>query len=57
MAMDARETYNGVSLNDELLVGPDLLNNLCGVLFRFREEHIVITADIESMFHQCLIIK
>ncbi|KAL9969331.1 hypothetical protein ACROYT_G021531 [Oculina patagonica] len=57
MVMDARAKYNGVSLNDELLVGPDLLNNLCGVLLRFREERVAIAADIESMFHQCLIIE
>ena len=32
MVMDAKAKYNNVSLNDKLLVGPDLLNNLCGVL-------------------------
>ncbi|KAL9972907.1 hypothetical protein ACROYT_G019299 [Oculina patagonica] len=57
MVMDARAKYNGVSLNDELLVGPDLLNNLCGVLLRFREERVAIAADIESMFHQYLIME
>ena len=55
--MDARAKYNGVSLNDELLVGPDLLKNLCGVLLRFGEERVAIAADIESMFHQCLIME
>ena len=57
MVMDARAKCNGVSLNDELLVGPDLLNNLCGVLLRFREERVAIAADIESMFHQCLVME
>ena len=46
-----------VCLNDELLVGPDLLNNVCGVLLRFREERVPIAADIESTFHQCLIME
>ena len=38
---------NGVSLNSKLLIGPDLLNNLVGVLLRFREEKVVIGADID----------
>ena len=57
MVMDARAKYKGVSLNDQLMVGPDLLNNLCGVLIRFREERIALVADAESVFHQCLIME
>ena len=37
-------------MNDKLLSGPDLLRNLVGIIFRFREHQIAITADIESMF-------
>ena len=43
--------YGGVSLNDELLQGPDLTNSLLGVLLRFHQEHVGIAADIKSMFH------
>jgi hypothetical protein len=39
-------------LNDELLQGPDLTNNLLGILFRFRKENIAICCDIEKMFFQ-----
>ena len=55
MFMDAKAKYNNVSLNDKLLVGPELLNNLCGVLLRFREERVALLANIESMFNQCQI--
>lgn len=40
------------SLNDHLLTGPDLLQNLVGILMRFREERIAISADIEEMSSQ-----
>ena len=32
--------------------GPDLLQNLIGILFRFRENRVALTADIEEMFLQ-----
>lgn len=43
--------YDGVSLNDVLLSGPDLNNSLLGVLMRFRRENIAVTADIQQMFY------
>ena len=42
----------GESLNKHLLQGPDLTNNLVGVLCRFRKEPVAFTCDIESMFYQ-----
>ena len=39
-------------MNDQLLQGPDLTNTLVGILTRFREEPIALTADIEKMFYQ-----
>ena len=34
------------------LTGPDLLQNLVGIIFRFREHPIALKADIEAMFLQ-----
>ena len=50
MVYDASARYQGVSLNDCLYSGPDLNNQLRGVLLRFREQPIAFAADIENMF-------
>ena len=44
--------FRGISLKDNLLTRPDLLQNLIGIIFRFREQKIAITADLEAMFLQ-----
>ena len=43
---------NGVSFNDGMLTGPDLVNSLPGMLFKFRQSKIGFTGDIKEMFHQ-----
>lgn len=52
LVFDAAAKANDVCLNDELLEGPDLLQDLNGLLLRFREKRIAITADIQEMFLQ-----
>ena len=52
VVFDAAAKFNGFSLNDNLITGPDLLNNLIGVILRFRRYPIAIIADIEAMYHQ-----
>ena len=52
VVFDCSAQYGGESLNKNLLQGPDLTNNLTGVLQRFRKEPIAIMCDIEAMFYQ-----
>ncbi|XP_074643958.1 uncharacterized protein LOC141900806 [Tubulanus polymorphus] len=52
VVFDAAALYLGVSLNNQLMTGPDLLNSLFGVLQRFRLGAVAIAADVEGMFHQ-----
>ena len=48
---DCLAKYKGICLNDILLQGPDITNNLVGVLYRFRRESIAVQGDIQLMFH------
>ena len=52
VVFDCSARCMGVSLNDLLLQGPDLANNLWGVLTRFRFEEVAFVADLEAMFYQ-----
>lgn len=52
VVFDCSAQFEGESLNKHLLQGPDLTNNLTGVLFRFRREPIALMCDIEAMFYQ-----
>ena len=44
--------YGGTSLNRNLLSGPDLTNQLIGILLRFRTEEVAFISDIEAIFYQ-----
>ncbi|XP_071481344.1 uncharacterized protein [Diadema antillarum] len=57
VVFDCAAKCQGTSLNDELLQGPDLTNNLVGVLLRFRQEPIAVVSDVEAMFHQVKVPK
>ena len=52
VVFDCSVKFKGTSLNDHLLSGPDLTNNLIGVLCRFT-----ITCGLEKMFHQFVVCK
>ena len=38
-------------LNDYWVKGPDLMNNLLGVLLRFRENTVAVAGDVKKMYH------
>ncbi|XP_057313154.1 uncharacterized protein LOC130654559 [Hydractinia symbiolongicarpus] len=50
VVFDCGAEFDGVSINK--MSGPDLTNQLVGVVMRFREELIAFMADIEKMFYQ-----
>lgn len=52
VVFDAAAKHEGTSLNQNLLQGPDMTNNLVGVLLRFRQDQTALMADVEAMFHQ-----
>ncbi|VDI13795.1 Hypothetical predicted protein [Mytilus galloprovincialis] len=51
VVFDSSAKFQGTSLNDVLMTGPNLVNSLLGVLLRFRKDKIAITADIRQMFY------
>ena len=49
---DCSASYQGHSLNNILLSGPDLTCNLVGLLCRSRKEEVTVLCDIKEMFYQ-----
>ena len=52
IVFDCAAQFKGHSLNSELLSGPNLTNDLTGVLLRFRKYPVALCSDIEEMFLQ-----
>nr|XP_039272262.1 uncharacterized protein LOC120346563 [Styela clava] len=52
LVFDCSFKVDNISLNNQVLQGPDHCSNLVGVLTRFRQEDIAFVCDIKGMFHQ-----
>ncbi|XP_066923456.1 uncharacterized protein [Clytia hemisphaerica] len=52
VVFDCSAKFKDISLNSMLLQGPDLTNQLVGVLSRFRKEPVGFFGDIEKMFYR-----
>jgi hypothetical protein len=50
----AAKTTTGKSLNDVLLLGPTIQQELVDIILRFRTHKYVLTGDIEKMYRQVL---
>ncbi|XP_052895596.1 uncharacterized protein LOC128302785 [Anopheles moucheti] len=46
------KTTSGYSLNDTLLVGPTVQDDLFTIILRFRKHAIALVADVEKMYRQ-----
>ena len=57
VAFDCAAEFENESLNKHLPQGPDLTNNLIGVLVRFHWEYVAFMCDIEGMFHHVRVNK
>lgn len=51
IVFNSSSSYMGQKLNDFWAKGPVVLNNMLGVLLRFRQERVAITGDISKMYH------
>lgn len=49
------KSTTGISLNDALMVGPNVQHDLVSILMRFRTFAYVFTADIVKMYRQVLV--
>ncbi|XP_075533172.1 uncharacterized protein LOC142566217 [Dermacentor variabilis] len=55
VVFDSSAQYEGASLNNVLPTGPDLTHNLVGILIRFRQEPVAVTADVQQMFYSFMV--
>ena len=54
---DSAARYGGISLNDTMLPGPKLQQEISDVLLRFRKNPVALVADTTEMFSQVVMEK
>ena len=52
VVFDCSSSFDGTTLNQQLLQGPDNTSTLIGVLLRFRLHPVAVVGDIRNMLHQ-----
>lgn len=52
VVFDCPAMFRGMSLNQQLLQGPNLNSTLLGVLLRFRQQPVAFMGDVQAMYHQ-----
>ena len=57
VVFDCSVEYLGYALKKQLIPGPDLTNQIVGVLISFREEQVAFMGDTEAMFYEVQIPK
>ena len=55
LVFDCSAEFKGTLLNKSLMSGPELANQIFGVITRFHEEAVAVIGDIESIFHKTFV--
>ena len=55
IVFDCAAKTEGVSLNDQLLKGPENTCSLIGVILRFRVDNVAVAADVRRMYYQVFV--
>ena len=51
VVFNSSQIFRGHSLNDSWELGPDVMNNLHGMLLRFRKDKVAAQGDIHKMYY------
>ena len=57
IVFDCSANYDGTSLNNKLLSGPDQPVSLLGILLRFHTEEVVFMGDIEALYYHVQVLE